>query len=575
MTSTKNPLNALQVHRFAQLLYRCFESMGTTKAALYCHIPSSTSTGEGRFLLVTHYGWPRAFPPPDELLETHPATMRVKREKRGFAVNIEPQNSELADFSHGGDSPRVFISPIFHVGDLVGLLVQRDRAHGKPFDASKDAKDTDPICQLMAQDLKETIETALLNPPSEPEPLSVNLPPSLALTPSELDDNSSPGEVLEGYRSVSGETTCFGTFSKLQSQKPVGEETESLPTLPGKLKTVRNGMFMPEQRTFFWEAASHLCSLISLDAVALWMDDDNQALRPVLAYSKSPLTPELKQQVLAHVAHHLPKVAEQDLRILTTVEYVDHEPLPGAFQTYLPVMLMTDAGAQDLMLLFKMENRPFQGKEQSYIQSIARLLGLHIQEIRLHERYHRSFLAVSHSLLASVEGVPKLKDQSLATAKLARSFGRHMELPAAELEAVCIAAILHDVGTSLLDPAILLKPGLTQEEMEHLRTHPLLATAFLKDLQFPFDIMTIIRHHHERWDGKGYPDGLKGDAIPMGSRIIHLVEAFSVMRLGNAFKGPKPMREILIEIKRESGKQFDPNLVSEFMDYLRIRSSKE
>jgi response regulator RpfG family c-di-GMP phosphodiesterase len=271
----------------------------------------------------------------------------------------------------------------------------------------------------------------------------------------------------------------------------------------------------------------------------------------------------------------VPKVVERDLRILTKVEYFEKEPLTGIFQTYLPVVLMGEGEGQDLLLLFRAEDRPFSEREQSYIQMVARLVGFHFQEVRLHERYHRAFLSVSHRLLSSVEGgAPRLRDHSLATAKLARSFAVHLELPATEMEAVCIASILHDVGTFLLDPRLLSKPGLTHEEMSRIQTHPILATTFLKDFRFPFDVLGIIRHHHERWDGKGYPDGLKGESIPLGSRIINLIEAFEVMNDGSAFKAPRNHREILDELRRGSGAQFDPTLVAELLEFLQTRRGR-
>ena len=81
-------------------------------------------------------------------------------------------------------------------------------------------------------------------------------------------------------------------------------------------------------------------------------------------------------------------------------------------------------------------------------------------------------------------------------------------------------------------------------------------------------MLRVIRHHHERWDGTGYPDGLKGEEIPIGSRIISLIEAFEVMSSGNGYKTPKSSREILEELRREASAQFDPVLVSDFIDYL-------
>jgi hypothetical protein len=572
------------VHRFSQVLYRCFEEVGSTKVALYLLIPEV----EG-FHLVAHFGWPRISQPPELLATEDPLVNWARRERRSFAVNQASQISELACFAPGSESPRFLITPFYDRGEWVGLLIQKDRTKGLPYELERDAGPTQSICQEIVEALREfqagrSAPPPLTNPPNTSSPMEVPVPPSGAMVLTDSEIAVPAGEFLEGFYAAFGESTGFAPIPAglAHSSRDLDEPTDPrmVPSLvprppmsPGPQPGVRfrAGMFMPEQRTFFWEAATLLCNLLPLAAVALWMDEVLE-VRPILAYSRQPLSPDLKQQVLAHVTYHLPNVVERDLRILTRVEFLEKEPLVGIFQTYLPVMLMGEGDGQDMMLLFRAEDRPFSEREQSYIQMVARMVGFHLQEVRLHERYHRAFLSVSHRLLSSVEGgAPKLRDHSLATAKLARSFALHMELSATDLEAVCIASILHDVGTFLLDPKLLSKPGLTPEEMGRIQTHPVLASTFLKDFRFPFDVLGIIRHHHERWDGKGYPDGLRGESIPLGSRIINLVEAFEVMNDGSAFKGPRTHREILDELHRGSGSQFDPTLVAEFLEFLQTR----
>jgi HD-GYP domain-containing protein (c-di-GMP phosphodiesterase class II) len=105
-----------------------------------------------------------------------------------------------------------------------------------------------------------------------------------------------------------------------------------------------------------------------------------------------------------------------------------------------------------------------------------------------------------------------------------------------------------------------------------VQTHPILASTFLKDFHFPFDILRIIRHHHEQWDGNGYPDAISGEAIPIESRIIHLVESFQVMTSGTAYRAAKPMAVALEELRRLSGVHFEPRLVEEFIQMLESRN---
>jgi len=441
---------------------------------------------------------------------------------------------------------------------------------GEAYERARDEEPSLAVCQALADVWHEA--TAEPEEPSEVAnaPLPVPLPEPEALSTGMLP--APEAEALEGFTSQEDGEKSFQAVppSEGEISRNLDEAEGSEPGVSVS-RPLHRGGFPPEHRTFFWEAAHLLTQVIPMAAVALWMEEPRER-RPVLTYSPRPLSQDLKQQVLAHITYHVPGVAEQDLHILTRVEDGAGEPLTGAFQTHLPVLLVGEGSHRDLLMLFRLENHPFGAQEQLYIEKVGRMLGLHLQEVRLHERYHRAFLSVSLNLLSSSEGgAPNLKDHSLATARLCRSFGRHLDLPTPELEALSLAALLHDVGTFLMDPLLLNKPNLSAEEIARLRAHPVLATTFLKDLRFPYDVLKIIRHHHERWDGQGYPEGLKGTAIPLASRVIHLVEAFEVMSHGNAFQPPKPLRAILEELQRGAGSQFDPTLVSEFIHYLQMR----
>ena len=595
MQSPRSPFNEVLTHRFAQVLYQCLEIVGSTKGALYLALK-----GEEGFRLVSHYGFPRLVPPPERLSLEDPLVKWVKRERRTFAVNNASQFQELTSLIQGAEAPRLLFTPVYDRGQWLGFLVQRDRVRGEAYEVSRDEAPTLTICQEIVSAVHEfryvfTGETstdagvsspglALVPIPAptleEVQAIPVSVPHSDSMFPPAAPKEFTPGLMLEGFVASSGGDEAFASLTRSGAyiSRNLDEPTVLAPppqeaSAPGTV-ALRPGMFLPEQRTFFWEAAALLSAIIPLGAIALWMDEP-QELRPILTYSRLPLSTELKQQILAHATYHIPRVDEKDLRILTKSEWMEENPLRGIFQTYLPVVLMEEGGGQDLLLLFQLEERPFSDQEQLYIQQVARMLGFHLQEGRLHEQYHRAFLSVAHRILSSVEGgAPSLRSHSLNTAKLARNFAVRLELPSHEVEAISISAILHDVGTLLLDPKILSKPELTPEDLARIRTHPVLASAFLKDFRFPFDVLRIIRHHHERWNGTGYPDGLKGEEIPIGSRIISIIEAFEVMSSGNGYKIPRPSREILEELRREASAQFDPALVADFIDYLASKARR-
>lgn len=595
MSTSPFRFSEVLTRRFAQVLYRCLEEVGSTKGALYLVVE-----GEPGLHLVSHFGFPRLIPPPEYLPPDSPLVAWIQRERRTFAVNAVQDYPELNAFTQGAETPRCLLTPVYDRGNWLGILFQRDLSRGEAYDLARDEAPTLDICEGIVSAYREfrfilnpsaIPETPPLPPPGEePHPgaqmeaMPVAVPPSESMFPSSAPRYvPAPGVALEGYPAAndrdesSSLVTRSGRYTARSLEEALNQPAGSpFPEAGARSprQELKPGMFLPEQRTFFWESASLLSSLVPISAIALWVDDPHE-LRPILAYSRHPLSPELKQQILAHAMYHIPKVEEKDLQILIKSEWMDEAPLRGVFQTYLPVLLLEEGGGQDLLLLFRDEERSFSEHEQTCIQQMARLLGIHFQEGRLHENYHRAFLSVAHRILTSMEGgAPKLRTHSLNTARLARNLALHLELPSAEVEAVSIAAILHDVGTFMLDPGLISKTPLTTEELAKIQTHPVLASIFLKDFRFPFDVLRIIRHHHERWDGQGYPDGLAGEAIPMESRIIHLVEAFEVMSSGSEFRSAVPSREILGELRKEAGRQFDPALVAGFLDFITSKTHR-
>ena len=575
-------------NRCSQVLYRCLEEVGSTKGALYLRVP-----GQSGFEVVSFFGWPRGTRPPVSIPDDHPLAVRTQRERRTFVVNDASDAPELAAFGQGGEWPRYLITPLYLMGDWVGLLLQRDRIKGGTFDRDRDEPPTLAICEDLVEALREFHlygATPRPAPAKAPGPLLPNQVPEGLPTASSIIDEVAPvPERLLPPPAAPAAAPLHAAESTLHGAGPGSREKlfgfhagqEGFTTLPWEADRTlsgwvmppasperKRGMTPPEHRPYFWEIAGLLTQILSTGAVALWIEDPEE-IRPILAYSQFPLSTELQQQVLAHATFHLPRVREQDLRLITRVEMADIPEVQGAFATYMPLLLNESSEGHDLLMVFRQEDQSFSLTEIEAIQQFGRLLGLYLQEARLHERYYHAFLSVSHRILASSESrLPTLRPHSLATARLARDLALRLDLPSEDVEAVSIAAILHDVGTLLLDPQMMAKAELTSEEMKRVRTHPELAAVFLKDLRFPFDVVRMIRHHHERWDGYGYPDGLRETAIPMGSRIIALIEAYEVMTSGKSYRKPRGFRQALEELRNGSGTQFDPQVVEAFSELM-------
>jgi putative nucleotidyltransferase with HDIG domain len=175
----------------------------------------------------------------------------------------------------------------------------------------------------------------------------------------------------------------------------------------------------------------------------------------------------------------------------------------------------------------------------------------------------RAYLQTAASLTAAIEAkdpytaghVQKVTQWS---GKLAKKLGLGDE----EITAIEVAATLHDVGKIGIPGELLSKPGkLSEQEFSLIKTHSESSVNIVAGVEFPWDVKSIIRQHHERWDGTGYPQGLRGEEIVLGARIIAVADAFEAMTSHRPYRPAKSLEETLTEIKSLAGKKFDPNVV--------------
>ncbi|MEH7237851.1 HD-GYP domain-containing protein [Bacillus sp. JJ1562] len=135
-----------------------------------------------------------------------------------------------------------------------------------------------------------------------------------------------------------------------------------------------------------------------------------------------------------------------------------------------------------------------------------------------------------------------------------------------ELKSFNYACLLHDIGKVNIPDSILMKPAkLTNEEYEVIKTHPVVGVEAVKSVEGLGSSLSIIRSHHERWDGKGYPEQLKGNDIPLNARITAIADAFDAMTSSRSYRGALPVEEAYNRILQGEGTQFDPNLVELFI----------
>jgi putative nucleotidyltransferase with HDIG domain len=160
--------------------------------------------------------------------------------------------------------------------------------------------------------------------------------------------------------------------------------------------------------------------------------------------------------------------------------------------------------------------------------------------------------------------------------QLALAIGRELGLSQAELDLLGHAALFHDIGKLAVPDAVLLKPAsLTEDEWGLMQRHADEGARIIDRLGFLQDAVPAIRHHHERWDGKGYPDGLGGEDIPLGARIIHVADALDSMLTTRIYRAARPADEALEELRRGAGGQFCPRTVAALERILHTNEPEE
>jgi diguanylate cyclase (GGDEF)-like protein/putative nucleotidyltransferase with HDIG domain len=136
-----------------------------------------------------------------------------------------------------------------------------------------------------------------------------------------------------------------------------------------------------------------------------------------------------------------------------------------------------------------------------------------------------------------------------------------------ELLALRAGALLHDIGKIAIPEYILNKPTvLTETEYEKMKIHPVVGASMLRSIEFPFPLIPLVKSHHERWDGKGYPEGLTGEDIPLSARILALVDCYDALTTNRPYRAPMDREKVIEFFRRESGRAYDPAIVQTFID---------
>jgi HD-GYP domain-containing protein (c-di-GMP phosphodiesterase class II) len=192
--------------------------------------------------------------------------------------------------------------------------------------------------------------------------------------------------------------------------------------------------------------------------------------------------------------------------------------------------------------------------------------------VRLDSARKQSAFEGIRALVCAVEAKDhNTRGHSEHVAHYARRLAERIGMPPDQTESVFIAALVHDVGKIGVPDSILTKPGqLTEEELEAIRYHPALGEYIIRNLSVFAAEANIVRHHHENWNGSGYPDGLSGEQIPFPSRVLRVADAMDAMLTQRSYKSPYPIEAMLVELSRCAGREFDIRIASAAVEWCRM-----
>jgi len=207
---------------------------------------------------------------------------------------------------------------------------------------------------------------------------------------------------------------------------------------------------------------------------------------------------------------------------------------------------------------------------QSYVTHISRgeERVIHSEEIQAKQsQLTNVYLTTIESLALAIDAKDQYTHSHIVRVQqYAMAIAEEMGLVADELDAIRTGALLHDIGKLGVPEYVLLKPGpLTREEFEKIKKHPEIGAAILEPVEFPWPVLPIVRHHHEKWDGSGYPDGLAGELIPLNARIMAVADVYDAVTSTRSYRQAWSHERAVEMLRRDSGTHFDPVVVEAFL----------
>jgi len=254
---------------------------------------------------------------------------------------------------------------------------------------------------------------------------------------------------------------------------------------------------------------------------------------------------------------------------------INKEPYFKKSFVEVPVIFQRDSHNKDvlgvLIVCDKKSGKPFTKKDEALLENTGRISAIALKNAELHGQMQEDYLKTITAFAAALDARdPYTRWHSENVMRYSLEIAKTMGFSSARLENLRRAALLHDIGKIGTPDSILLKPGrLTPEEFEQIKLHPLKGEKIIMTLPFLKEITLLIRHHHERYDGKGYPDGIKGEKIELGARILAVADSFDAMISDRPYRKAMALDKAIEQLKVNRSTQFSPEVADCFLSILK------
>ncbi len=391
---------------------------------------------------------------------------------------------------------------------------------------------------------------------------------------------------LAGYDEQALQRKARLLLSMIRDQLRIGSLEQELDSLSRQLANtyeelsliyqISSGMKVNRRATdFFKQTCLDVMEVLGVRGMGVVLFSDKTASVEPASYGQLALTPQRLRQLGGELLRVL-----RDRKAPLLVNDVSADKNFRFLADDAHQLIAVPLQRQDEVLgcLFGIDKHAgeFDSVDAKLLNSIANESAIYLENARLFEDVHGLMMGLLHALTSAVDAKDAYTcGHSERVALLSRRLSKEIGLPESQVDRIYMAGLLHDVGKIGVPEAVLQKTGkLTPEEFDQMKRHPGVGARILTDIKQVEDIIPGVLHHHERYDGKGYPTGLSGQNIPLMGRIICLADCFDAMTSNRTYRRALPLEVALSEIRRCSGTQFDPKLAEAFLK-IRIEEFRE